>query len=238
MLKRFIKYNRFFDIINFKESEFWFALIISIIFTVLLLTFGIYKNFNIFEDVISNSLLYMLSGMIGLLGFVLAGVAIMIGIIDPETSDRIDKSMKKEATEELLNHFEYFAFMLTVEVIYLLIIYFAVNSNLKILPLCIFIPLITWTIYTVLFNLFYAVSLVSNLVRIFSIIRTYKNISNTEKTFYNQCNEIRIDMLIKTLVDQYNISQDDFLKTLNKFAENEENSLEIQQYFESYYKKE
>ncbi|NFO11222.1 hypothetical protein FDB29_08945 [Clostridium botulinum] len=169
-IKRYKKYK---DIFNIKSIEVLVSLISAIIFTFVII--NIINNSN-YEDI--NNLIRSLTkdiaiALIGLLGFIVTGLAILTSAISNKLMNIIHERKKTQTVERILLSFYLLGLIIGItimlEFFLYLISFFSININL-----CLF-GMVTFIVtYLVTFILFYAVALIGNCVQIFSIINIPK----------------------------------------------------------------
>ena len=67
--------------------------------------------------------------MIGLIGIILAGIAIIIGTLNNDNMSIIEKNVGEDAIEEILISFEFLAFISAIEVVIFFILYLILYSQ-------------------------------------------------------------------------------------------------------------
>lgn len=155
-------------IINYKEFESWFSLLLALAFGIILWLFTDTNNNNIAFIVSSsqNMLLYLISGLIAMLGFIVAGLAIMISTTSKAIMNKVINEGKFEYLISVFASFVFISVVMVVLIIFCMALYFVLGINY---------PFIDWLYsviafclsYLVFFTLFYVVSLLGTCINIF-----------------------------------------------------------------------
>lgn len=217
VIHKLIKYNKICDYINLKNIEVRLSLYITIVMFVVMWYFDIYVNFNSLTSHICEGILCIVGALIGVLGILLAGVAFIASLFTPEYIATITFGLKilqkknkkvkwktgEEVVDGLMSSFVFLSLHIGLYALYLIIIYFLVSSPASIIPIVQFYVLLFLSVYMLVFTIFYAIALVYNCVDLNAIKTRFYNSYKKEKTFYDKANEIRIDMIIATILSDY-----------------------------------
>lgn len=237
MLKRLIGYNRFKDYINFKESEVKTSFVLSLFICILLYNLDFYENILSYKEVLSDILLCICGGFIGLIGFSLSGMAIMIGLFEKKQAYYIERKNGSGILEKLMSSFAFIAYAVGIGIIILFLLLILYNSKINTPQKVVFYIICFTIIYYVMFCIFYTIGLIFNCIDLFIINNIYEHGNNKE--FFDKVNEIRIDYILSYVLKICDISKEDFLKGLDENSKNytEEERRKIRKYFEQYYGK-
>lgn len=165
-IKEYKKYN---DIFNIKSIEVVVSLIVAIVFTIIMIK--IIANIN-YEDI--NNLIRSLTkdvaiALIGLLGFIVTGLAILTSAISNKLMNIVYKKQKIQIIKKILLSFYFLGLIIGITIVLqftlYLVSFFSVNINRWLLGIVTFI-----VTYLVTFILFYSIALIGNCVQIFNII--------------------------------------------------------------------
>ena len=240
LINRFNKYNKFKEFTDLDSMEVKAALFLTILtFIICGIGLNLYENFNDFEPALQNICIYISTSMIGLIGIILAGIAIIIGTLNNDNMSIIEKNVGEDAIEEILISFEFLAFISAIEVVIFFILYLILYSQEYLWNKTIFYLISFIIIYLFIFTIFYTVSLVSNTVHFFISIKKYDKISLEEKSLINIANEVRIDFIISLILKSNDINKDEFSNALLEFVQkcNVSNKKdELENYLKKYYK--
>ncbi|RWZ59855.1 hypothetical protein EQV77_00735 [Halobacillus fulvus] len=243
IFERFNEYKKWKDYINPTSFEVKITVLVTVIFVVGALTLKTYDHFDSYYDFFKTLTLSVAQALIGVLGVIIAGVAIIISVLKKEIIETIEsinknKSGNKLDIGQLLVSFEFLAFNVGIGIFFYLSMYFILFSPYQLVNKFIFYTLLFVLSYLLFFIIFYSISLISNIVRFFYIANLYDEISNSKRNLYNTANEIRIDFILKEILKNSNLSQEEFLTIIQNYvdATNVDNKEEIKNYFKEYYK--
>lgn len=172
-----IKYKKYKDIYNFQSIESIVSLVGSILITIAICTV-ISQTCNADVNTIIRSLTKDIGiAMIGLLGFIVAGLAILTSAITSKIMNIIKKKDKIAVIERIFLSFYLLSFITAIAIMasfFLYIIsFFNSKINYGVLAIVTFI-----FSYLIIFIIFYSVALLGNCVQIFKIINTFDDVSN------------------------------------------------------------
>ncbi|MGV8983841.1 hypothetical protein [Clostridium sp.] len=237
LFKRFKKYNKWNDLFAISSLECQSALIFTIIILLIVYILKIHSNFQFFEVAIQNVALYIASALIGMIGIILTGIAVIIGMLSKDVVKRIDLLNGINSVDKILVSFEYLTFMIGTQIITFFLIYIILYSPYNLPSQTIFYLIFAVLSYVFIFTIFYTVSLVSNSIKLFFITNTYDEIIKTEKDLCLEANEIRIDFILNILIENHGIEKEDFLSELQVFVDksNIKEKQAIKNYFTQYY---
>ena len=173
MGKKIKYYKKLKDIINLKESETRFSLSLSIVLCLIFYVIGVFQNIYMYENVIHDILICFLGGFIGMTGFSLSGMAIMLGLFDKKQVIAIEKENGKGTIENVMSSYAFLAFISAMNVFIFLITEILISCDKKQLPVFLLIIYTFIICYLAFFDIFYAVSLVFNCISLFTISKIY-----------------------------------------------------------------
>lgn len=237
MIGKFSEMKKWKDYINLKEFEVKTSLLLTFLIVMILRWIGFYEHFNIYSEIVLDIIPVLLGGFIGLIGFTLAGIAIVTTMLDKNIVERVERVNEVDVVDEVLTNFEFAGFNIGIVIVILIILPFMLSGVLPVLNSFVFWIVLCLALYYILFNLFYVISLISNCVKLYKIKKVYDELVRVDKNFMNKVNEIRIDFLIEEmLLDKYKESTVIKEKMLSfaKRVENEEKD-QIIMYFKKYY---
>ena len=235
MIEQLSRNKKWSDYINYKEDENRIAFIIAVIVVLISILCRFYDNFQSYQKLLQDVLLSIGCSALGIVGVALSGVAIITGLFSRKQVYLIEKHNGTGTFEKVMSSFLFLAFNCAIVLLYSIILIFLIQSQMLLPVKVIFYIIEMISIYFVVFNLFYAVSLVGNCISIFKIRNIYDSIK--EKDFFDEANEVRIDMIYNTLLNKYNVSQEEFFRALEETINNSdiENKRELMEYFYKYY---
>jgi hypothetical protein len=119
-----------------------------------------YNKFNIFSETLLDIFMCFLGGYIGIIGFSLSGMAIMLGLFNKKQIQTIEKHNGQGVIEDIMSSYAFLSFVSAINIFLFVILDFAISSDKKRISIVLFWICVFIIIYLALFNIFYAVSLV------------------------------------------------------------------------------
>ena len=236
-----IKYKKYKDLYNRKSIEVIIALFSSIIFTFLL--HFIISNSN-YEDI--NNLIRALTkdiaiALIGLLGFIVTGLAILTSAISNKLMNILREKQKIQVIERILLSFYLLGFIIGITILIQIIMYVISFISIDIIKPIFYIIVFIIT-YLVVFILFYSIALIGNCVQIFNIINIpIKNNSLLTKDDRNLFDSFRIsalerlEFISREMSDKEKLNE--YKKVINELIEginNKEQRERLKLYFRNF----
>lgn len=169
--KKVCRYKKYKDCYDKNSLEcvcaFWGALI-SVAFLYIFI-----KNSDIeqINDILSTLTKDIAISLIGFLGFTVAGLAILTGVISQKVIQKVSLQQKVDRLEKILLSFYLLGIVNAIVIVILFWMYIMVSSDLPLILSIIFI-LGFITSYFIIFILFYAVKLIGNCLEIFFIVNS------------------------------------------------------------------
>ncbi|MBU8682825.1 hypothetical protein [Bacillus haynesii] len=207
---------------DIKKFESYFSLICSIVLSSLLLIIAIQSNSNEIiklMDVTRNILLNSTFGLLGMLGFIVSGLAIITGTIGNKITQKMIEEDKYNSLLSILYSFVYIGRFIGILIVVLITVYFFVSIPLS-FNIYLFVGLSFVLSYCLFFSVFFAVSLLVTCINIFQLNFIYSEDKdsinkNNEKVdmFFN---DARIDTLTSILINKANLTKEEFTAELNK----------------------
>ena len=228
---------RKYDLINGKEWEVKWSIGVSSLLLLLLLCIGFYDNFEVYEKALCDLLICFIGSMIGLLGFSLSGIAIIVSLFSKGETKNIEQINGKDTIAEILSSYTFLAKNIVVQCVALIVIYMLCSSEVVMAPIVIFYLILFLEIYHVIFILLYTVSLIENCIELYKIKNIYSEIESTQKTIHDNVNEIKIDFILSTLISNYGCSTTEVIDKMIQFVEESDisNKEAIIQYIKNQY---
>ena len=159
---RFSESKKWRDYINLKTFECRIALIITTLILFLATSVDLYKNFNEYISAFQNATLYIAQALIGLIGIILAGVAIIISVFNKKLLITIEKlNTESNFINKILISFEFLAFNIGIGIGFFLIVHFSLYTKLELIPKAPFyvmLALATYFFFFIIFNLYHIFS--------------------------------------------------------------------------------
>lgn len=226
------------DIFNIKEVETQVSLALSVALCIIFHAVGFYNDINAYSDLIQNIIMCFIGGFVGMTGFSLAGMTMMVSLFSRKQVELIEKNNGSGSIEQVMGSYAYLAFISGINVFVLIITSVLIACNNKQLPV---IGLVIFTFavsYLSFFNVFYAVALVYNCIVLFEISKIY-NEDKVQQNIETLAGNIAIDYMLSVLVEKLHITRDDVFDGFRNEASGlpEDVKEEIMSYFEGHYPK-
>jgi hypothetical protein len=249
VFKKISNYNKWKDLYKIKSLEVYGSLILTIILIFLFRHINFFQCFILYETPVKNISLSIGSALLGMLSIILAGIAIIIGMLNKDINNKIKELNEKDIMGEVLASFVFIAFLIAIELTVFYLIYLLLYSQITIGSEYLFYIIVAAVIYLFFFIIFYIIGLINNCIKIYSIIETYEEIINSEKNIFTSANELRIEFILHLLLNEdykneflnkLSGSEDQrtiFLQELINYTRNSkiENKEEIIDYFIKFY---
>ena len=225
------------EVFNLKLFESKVSLIFTLGFIFIYESLDIYNNFNEFQIAFQNIAIYIAAALIGMLGIILAGISIMTSSLNRDNMKLMEILNDKYVTERVLVSFEFLAFLIGIQVIVFFNIYLILHSSMNLIPKPSLYFIIIPTVYIFIFSLFYTVSLVGDSIQFFLTTKTYDKINELDKSIISIANELRIDFILKLIIENGRIDDTAILNSLIKYCEisNFDKKEEVLKYLKSVY---
>ena len=183
-IQEFKRYNTFLSLLlktkKYKElySEHcaWIAFAFTFIFS-LILIYIFDTNRIIFFENIKNLLLTFSSGMLGLLGVYITGLALMITVISDDSLKILEKNDKIESLVGILYCFYFAGAIILLTIVDFIMCYFLILTNIPVPSIVIYF-LISISNFLFFYSLSYTVALLGTCINIFianKILKYFKN---------------------------------------------------------------
>ncbi|MBB3111957.1 hypothetical protein FHS18_004025 [Paenibacillus phyllosphaerae] len=214
LYKQSFSKNPLFDFVKF---EGYMSLIFTVIITIIIYTLVDSNSDNvgfIVSDT-KNIILYASFGLLGMLGFIISGLAIISGTMSNKVTKNIIKENKFKSVLAILYSFNYLGYLIGFFFVFYIFGYFILSINGIFKPY-VFIVYCSIAAYGLFFIVFYAVSLLKTCLDIFVINYMYsgeEKETNISKEM--SLTDIRIDALTKVLLDNKMLNRETFISQLN-----------------------
>lgn len=231
MLESFRKYEKYKDYFRFSQLECKIALVSSIIIGYIAFKLNIYENYSIYIEALKDILIGIATGMLGMIGTILTGIALILSLIDDNFIKRIKDENK---INKIITSFQFLVFNLGIGTVYYFILYFCLYIPYNIYSE-IFYVIIILSIYFFVFLLFYTIGLIYNSIKIFFIKNIYSKVDKLDKRIVESANEIKIDLILSQIYSDDETNN--FLKSLLEVIDKSEmeNKEELLNYIKNYY---
>lgn len=213
------KRNKMSDLFNIHEWEVKGAILITIIFVIFFWYINFYEEFFFYETIVKDLIIEILGAYIGLLGFSLSGIAIIVSLFSKKEIALINEINKKETTTLILESYGFLAKNIGIECFILIMFYFLISSKRPLVNIWFFYVIIAIEIYYIAFIIFYTVALVGNCIELYKIKNIYHEIEVTEKTIHDIVSEVKIDYIFSTLVNIHSYTTEEIVSNLVLFVQ-------------------
>ena len=229
--------NRFYDLFDLKEWEVRWALGVSVFLLLFFLVINFYNDFLQYNESISNVIICFVGAMLGLLGFALSGMAIIVSLFTKEETANISAINGENTITDILSSYSFLAKNIAIQCLALFLLYFLNESNADIAPILLFYTLVWIELYHVVFIILYTVALVKNCIELYKIKNIYSKIDRVQRSIHDVVNEVKIDYIFSTLINIYGFSQKEVIDNLLTFVEdsNIQNKESVIKYIKSQY---
>lgn len=160
--------SKFKDLINVKNSEVRIALYISIGTLIILHQLDVYSNWGDYESMFKSLINSVIQSFIGLIGIIIAGVAVIISVFTREILKVMRKKDLVKSLQPIFNSFVFLAHFTVIGIILFVFVYFFIHTKVLV-PIWLLYMIIFATTYIFYFVMFYMVSLIKNIVKMFFI---------------------------------------------------------------------
>lgn len=213
---------KLYDLINIKEWEVKSSIFVTIIFVGFFWYVDLYGNIVTFIEVLCSCMECLIGALIGLLGFTLSGITIIVSLFTKEEIKLIKRVNNKDIVDEVLSSYVFLAENVAIQCVGLFIIDIILNSDLPIVDIRLFYFLITIVVYHIAFIIFYTTALVKNCIKIYKIKSLYDELDSVEKRDYELANEIKIDYILSIIMKKYDISLEEIVSDIINLTEESE----------------
>lgn len=212
--------SRFFDLFNIKEMEVKLSIAFSTVIIAIFMYLQLYDKFFLFEEKLSSIIEMSIGSFVGLLGFSVSGIAIIITLFTKDETLLISKLNGENVIERILGSYKFLSISLSVEILYLFVINICISSDKKIIGEISFWFVIALCVYHFCFNIFYLVALIKNCIEMYKIKQIYSELQKIDTNFTNDKNEVMIDFILSSLMNICNCSQNEVCTGLIDFTQN------------------
>lgn len=193
---KLFKYKKYKDLLDFCSIECVVALVSAVLMEVIFL---VTERFIGIDTFVNETILFVDSigmALIGFLGFIVTGLAILTGAISSKVVKRLQDRGKSQALEKLLLSFYLLGIISAFGILVIFFLHFISLmpiSSIFIVDI-IFIPIL---VYIIVFIIFYAVKLIGNCLELFYIVNGMQIIESEADDLKNNYNSYRILALEK-----------------------------------------
>lgn len=211
LFKETKKWNEF----NPKKKQIYIPLVFSVLISIFI--YSLQLDDNQINELLKNFSLYMFSSFIGILGFLIGGMAIITGTLNTKIIEIVERNDFVEEIKGVLFSFYFIGVFVLINIISYIILYFLAFSSYPINNFSIFIVTFILTFFT-LFVLFYCFSLISTCISMVTIIHKLSKLENKNEESKNFYKEKIILSIIRKIVDEKftSLEKDEMIKEIFK----------------------
>lgn len=206
------------DLINVKEWEVKISIFITMLLMIIFAAVDFYRDFSLFQDMLSGIIECFIGALIGLLGLSLSGISIIVSLFTKEERELINELNGKDIVAQILSSYVFLAENVAFQCVVLFVFNVLIASEVPIANLYIFYMIIALEIYHFVFIIFYTVALIKNCIKINKIKNLYNMIDEIKKTKYDIEREIEHAYIFYVLSEKYNIGMDEIADDLLMMA--------------------
>lgn len=166
MIQEIFKYKRHWDYIRIKNIEVYLGGILVFLVGILLYRIDLYNNFENYRIALETIAIYIATGLLGLLGVIIGGMALLFGILDEEFRKKISKRFEEDMIGDLVSCFQFIILNIGFAIILFFGLYFSMFINEPVSKLTLYF-IILFATYLFVFIIFYIISLTSSCMSIY-----------------------------------------------------------------------
>ena len=207
--------KKFKNLIDINEIEVKFTIILTTIFIFMFLEIDIYNNFNDYKELINRLFELLIGPYIGLIGLMLAGLSIILNMLNSRINDEIKVRLNGiDFVEEISFDFIMGCIIIVLHITYILFTIFLINSKLDLVQPILFYNLLASHIYLFFFIISYSVALIYNCYQTFLVANNIEGDIKRNLEDISIINETKIDLIIKSLSDNGIFHIDDYINEI------------------------
>jgi len=181
-VKNYFTYNSYISLMKdtkkykelFSETASWIALIMAIIFSIIIILAFNDSDLIVFTEKISAIIITLAAGLIGLLGFLISGLAVMISVISKKAMKKINLKDNVDNLVNVLFSYYFAGSIILITIFDFLLVYFILMINSSIIVYLVYIFIICSS-YLFSFSLAYSVALLGTCINIFFVSKYFEN---------------------------------------------------------------
>lgn len=225
--EKLIKMKKYKDVYDFSSLECRIAFIVTIILDIIFAICSYHMGIDVVVDKCVALLDNIGISLIGFLGFIVTGLAILTGAISSKVVRRLKDRNKMDILERILLSFYLIGLISAFLIVSAFILHFTIAIPVKSI-LVIDIIFMTIFSYLITFTFFYAVKLIGNCLELFYIVNSMLSVDDSIVDYKAKYNSYRItalekmqlsdkspekvqeyEELIKVLIEKYAISAEE-----------------------------
>lgn len=222
---KIIKYKKYKDLYDFSSIECRVSLVVMLIMNLLFMIFIKILDIN---EVVQNYISYLDTigiALIGFLGFIVTGLAILTGAISSKIVKKLQERNKIQSLEKILLSF-YLLGTVSASIIIISFIFHFI-SKLPCSSIWQFVIIaLSFISYLITFSIFYAVKLIGNCLELFYIISNMQIINDIQESskidIKQKYNNYRIAALEEYVLILNKIDVDNYADEIKKLIETDD----------------
>lgn len=228
--------NKIKEFLISSKNEILKSIMLSLLLIVILDDLEIYKNFSFYENGLQEILLCFIGGYIGLLAFSLSGIAIITGLFNKSHLELINKG-NNDKFEKITKSYQALTTLSGLLIFVLIIIYFYLLSPKELVKINLFLFIESILLFLIVFSIIYTIELVKMTIKLYNIKNKFDKAIESNSNFRADINEIRIDVLFRIIMNEYNITIDQLILEIENSIENSnyDNKEQLKRYIRSKY---
>lgn len=196
---KLFKLKKYKDLIDFRSIECIIAIISVGIINIVFYIINNYLDLDTFVDEAISFVDNIGIALIGFLGFIVTGLAILTGAISSKVVKRLQDRDKMENLEKILLSFYLLGILSAFDILCIIFLHFICMIPTPSI-FAINIIIISILTYLTVFIIFYAVKLIGNCLELFYILNSMQIIENDTIDFKNKYNNYRFTALEKMVL--------------------------------------
>ncbi|ART78118.1 hypothetical protein B4U37_19660 [Sutcliffiella horikoshii] len=215
-----LRHNPFFHLY---KPEAYYSFLLSMIFTVIVYYFltSNESNLSYVSDTTKNIVLNSSFALIGVLGFLISGLAILTGTVNTKVVDKLHHNNKYENLMSIFFSFYHLGTVVGGYIILFILIYFVLSINFHpVYLIWIYIILGFVLSYGLFFIIFYSVHLLKSSIAIFEISYKYSIESRDQNIFESgEFFDLRLDAILLSMLKKDILNKTEFKSYLEECIE-------------------
>lgn len=213
-----------FPLTDVSKPEVYLALLVAVMMLPILYYLYITNDLSALTTVLQNYLLNVGSALLGMLGFIVGGLAIISGTVNSKITRHIDNGGKFDKLLAILFSFYFIGSIVGTLIVLYYISYFVVSVNVNIV-LPVYYCLGFVLTYGLVYAVFYSVSLLGTCINMFVINYNYSSAndidSNLDSDLEPIFSSLRIDALTYLMVNKGIVTREEFIEALKMCTSND-----------------
>lgn len=202
--------------------------------------FNMYSNFDNYIPMFNSILQTIIGALIGALALIFTGIVFWASLFDRKfTEDLIRYSENQDVVDELYTSYLFLGFNIICSIVFSIGILYAINSNIKVVNLYVFLIIEGVYTYLFLFIIGYLIGIMKNCIDLVQL--KDDKAAYDQKTIYDTANELRIDILLGSIYQNSSEKEmhDNLMMIINErigmMDISEEQKKKLADYMEKYY---